>query len=68
MSQDLSGRVKIAAKSRRKLTHEGLDLALIGEVQVFNNNSRSFEFLNITKRLSGPETIFGKKVCPPVDL
>ncbi|KAK8798819.1 hypothetical protein WA158_007903 [Blastocystis sp. Blastoise] len=60
-SQDFSGKLKISVSKGHKLEHQGLTLALVGEMQDFNNNAKSYEFLTVPQQLSKGDTVFGKQ-------
>ncbi|CAF1570695.1 unnamed protein product [Adineta ricciae] len=52
--EDVSGTVQIKLKKNSKVEHQGIRLECIGQIEMLNDRSTVYEFLNLSKLLAFP--------------
>lgn len=59
--EDVSGSGIVSVRPGKKLDHQGIKVELIGQVDMLNDKSSSYDFFSITKDLEPPGAMFDTK-------
>lgn len=59
--EDVSGTAVVSIRPGKKLDHQGIRVELIGQVDMINQKSQSYDFFAITKDLEPPGSLYESK-------
>jgi vacuolar protein sorting-associated protein 26 len=59
--EDVSGSAVVSVRPGKKLEHQGIKVELIGQVDMINDKSKSYDFFSITKDLEPPGALYESK-------
>merc|ERR1719450_939661 len=59
--EDLSGSAVVSVRPGKRLEHQGVRVELIGQVDMINDKSKSYDFFSITKDLEPPGAMYESK-------
>jgi vacuolar protein sorting-associated protein 26 len=59
--EDVSGSAVVSVRPGKKLEHQGIKVELIGQVDMVNDKSKSYDFFSITKDLEPPGALYESK-------
>eukprot|EP00930_Biecheleria_cincta_P070798 TRINITY_DN58401_c0_g1_i1.p1 TRINITY_DN58401_c0_g1~~TRINITY_DN58401_c0_g1_i1.p1 ORF type:complete len:317 (-),score=67.17 TRINITY_DN58401_c0_g1_i1:89-991(-) len=59
--EDVAGNAVVSIRPGKKLDHQGVKVELIGQVEMLNDKSQSYDFFSITKDLEPPGPMYESK-------
>jgi len=59
--EDVCGTADVSVRPNKKIDHQGVKVELIGQVEVLNDKSASYDFFCISKDVEPPGTLFESK-------
>eukprot|EP00933_Yihiella_yeosuensis_P079950 TRINITY_DN93364_c0_g1_i1.p1 TRINITY_DN93364_c0_g1~~TRINITY_DN93364_c0_g1_i1.p1 ORF type:complete len:301 (-),score=53.17 TRINITY_DN93364_c0_g1_i1:65-967(-) len=59
--EDVAGTAVVSVRPGKKLDHQGVKVELVGQVEMLNDKSASYDFFSITKDLEPPGSMYESK-------